>query len=284
MATSKKDSPGYIAGFAIGVCLVCSLGVSGAAIFLKDRQTENATVDRQKKVLDVAGLLRPGQNLPNAEIQGLFEQRLVPQLIDLKTGDPIAEVDGVGPVEYDPMKAAQAAGLAAPPNEAKVRFLPTVGKVYYLVDDKRAVKKIIIPVEGYGLWGFLFGYLAMEADGSTISGITYYKHAETPGLGGEVDNPVWKGSWKGKKAFAEGSDEVAIAVVKNASGEHQVDALSGATITSRGVTNMMEFWLGENGFGPFLAKVREQGPPEILGGAAAPTDPNPGQPANPEGT
>lgn len=263
MATSKMDKPGYIAGFAIGVCLVCSLGVSSAAIFLKDRQTENATVDRQKKVLDVAGLLRPGQDLANAEIQGLFEQRLVPQLINLETGEPIADVDGVGPVEYEPMRVAQKEGLTAPENAAKVRFLPKVGKIYYLVDDKRAVKKIILPIEGYGLWGFLFGYLAMEADGATISGITYYKHAETPGLGGEVDNPVWKGSWKGKKAFAEGSPEVAIEVAKNAKGDYQVDALSGATITSRGVTNMMQFWLGESAFGPFLAKVREQGPPPI---------------------
>ncbi|PRQ05971.1 Na(+)-translocating NADH-quinone reductase subunit C [Enhygromyxa salina] len=281
MATSKKDTPGYIAGFAIAVCLVCSLGVSGAAIFLKDRQTENATVDRQKKVLDVAGLLRPDQNLANAEIQGLFEERLVPQLINLETGEPVADVDGVGPVEYEPMRAAQAAGNTAPPNEAKVRFLPEIGKIYYLVDDKRAVKKIIIPIEGYGLWGFLYGYLAMEADGTTISGITYYKHAETPGLGGEVDNPVWKGSWKGKKAFAEGSADVAIAVVKNARGEHQVDALSGATITSRGVTNMMNFWLGEHGFGPFLAKVREQGPPPIIEAASSPSTDTP---AKPEGT
>ena len=277
MAVSKKDRPGYIAGFALGVCLVCSLGVSSAAIFLKDRQTENATVARQEKVLDVAGLIRPGQKLGNDAIQGLFNERLVPKLINLKTGEPVAEVDGVGPVDYEPMQAAQAAGLTAPENAAKVRFLPEFGKIYYLVDDKREVKKIILPIEGYGLWGFLYGYLAMEADGVTISGITYYQHGETPGLGGEVDNPVWKGSWKGKKAFDPGSSEVAIAVVKNASGEHQVDALSGATITSRGVTNMMDFWLGEHAFGPFLARVRDQGPPPIVGDSSAP----PATPATP---
>lgn len=262
---AKKDSPGYIAMFALGICLVCSLGVSSAAIFLKDRQVENATVARQKKVLDVAGLLRPGQELSNAEVQELFEARLVPQLIDLKSGEPVADVDGVGPAEYDAMKAAKAAKNTAPDNAAKVRYLPEVGTAYYLVDQGGAVKKLIIPIEGYGLWGFLFGYLAIEADGVTIAGITYYDHKETPGLGGEVDNPRWKGSWKGKKAYAEGSDEVAIEVVKNASGEHQVDALSGATITSRGVSNMMEFWLGEHGYGPFLANVRENGPPPIIG-------------------
>lgn len=261
---SKKDSPGYIAGFALGVCLVCSLGVSSAAIFLKDRQQENATVDKQKKILDVAGLVRPGQELSNAEVQALFEERLVPVLVNLESGAVVAEApDGSAPAEFDMMAVAKDRGVLPVANEAKVRFQPEIGQVYYLVDDKQEVKKIILPIEGYGLWGFLFGYLALEADGETISGITYYKHAETPGLGGEVDNPTWKGSWKGKKAFRPGDPTPAIAVEKNASGEYEVDALSGATITSRGVTNMMQFWLGESGFGPFLQKVRESGPPAI---------------------
>ncbi|NVB41880.1 Na(+)-translocating NADH-quinone reductase subunit C [Pseudenhygromyxa sp. WMMC2535] len=259
----KKDSPVYIAGFAVAVCLVCSLGVSGAAIFLKSRQEENATVARQKKVLDVAGLLRPGQELGNDDVQALFEERLVPALVDRETGELVADVDGVGPADYEPMEAAKANNLVAPANAAKVRFQPSVAKVYFLIDEKGAVKKVILPIEGYGLWGFLYGYLAMEADGVTIAGITYYEHAETPGLGGEVDNPNWKGSWKGKKAFQEGSDEVAIEVVKNARGEFQVDALTGATITSRGVTNMMDFWLGQNGYGPFLNKIRQSGPPQL---------------------
>ncbi|HLT34821.1 MAG TPA: Na(+)-translocating NADH-quinone reductase subunit C [Enhygromyxa sp.] len=259
---AKKDSPGYIAGFALGVCLVCSLGVSSAAIFLKDKQDENAKVDKQKKILDVAGLVRPGQQLSNSEVQSLFEGRLVPVLVDLDTGEVVTEApDGKTAAEFDMMDAAKARGVPPVANEAKIRFQPEVGQLYYLVDDKQQVKKIILPIEGYGLWGFLFGYLALEADGETIAGITYYKHAETPGLGGEVDNPNWKGSWKGKRAFKPGDPVPAITVAKNASGEYEVDALSGATITSRGVTNMMQFWLGENGFGPFLQKVRESGPP-----------------------
>jgi len=269
---AKKDSPVYIAGFALGVCLVCSLGVSSAAIFLKDRQVENAIVDQQKKVLDVAGLLKPDAAPSNDEVQALYTERIVPQLIELETGEPMAEYEGMGTAEYEPMVAAKKAKLEAPPNDAKVRFLPEVHEVFYLVDQKGQVKKLILPIEGYGLWGFLYGYLAVETDGVTIAGITYYKHAETPGLGGEVDNPNWKGLWKGKKIFREGEEEVAIAVVKNANDEYSVDALSGATITSRGVTNMLEFWLGEHGFGPFLAKVRDEGPPEIVGyepGAAA---------------
>lgn len=261
----KKDSAGYVVGFALAVCLVCSLGVSAAAIFLSDRQEENATVARQKKVLDVAGLLRPGEQLSNAEVAELFEARFVPQLVNFKTGELVAEVDGLGPADYQPLEAAKAAKMKAPSNDAKVRYLPEVGKLYYLVDERGQIKKIIVPIEGYGLWGFLYGFLALEADGETIAGITYYDHKETPGLGGEVDNPNWKGKWKGKKLYLPGETEPAVEVVKNASGDIEVDALSGATITGRGVTYMMDFWFGPEAYGPFLQKVREGGPPAPVG-------------------
>lgn len=261
----NKDSPGYIVGFSLGVCLVCSLGVSAAAILLKEKQDVNAKVAQQEKILGVAGLLGPGGKLSTDEVQALFNERLIPVLVDLETGELVADVDGVSPADFDMMGTAKDANAVAESNDAKVRFQPKIGKLYYQVDDKGVTKKLIIPVEGYGLWGFLFGYIALEADGETVAGITYYKHAETPGLGGEVDNPKWKGLWKGKKAFAPGKPEVAIQVVKNANSEFEVDSLSGATITSRGVTYMMQFWLGDHGFGKFLQKVRESGPPQPPG-------------------
>jgi Na+-transporting NADH:ubiquinone oxidoreductase subunit C len=266
----NKDSPKYIVGFSLGVCLVCSLGVSSAAILLKDKQDVNEKVAMQEKILDVAGLVGPSGELTSEEVQQLFESRLIPVLVDFETGDLVADVEGVGPADFDMMGAAKDANAVADTNDAKVRFQPKIGKLFYQVDEKGVVKKLIIPVQGYGLWGDLFGYLALEADGETISGLTYYKHKETPGLGGEVDNPKWKSIWKGKKAFAPNKPEVAIEVVKNAKGEFQVDSLSGATITSRGVTNMMQFWLGERGFGKFLQKVRASGPPQPPGGLPAP--------------
>jgi Na+-transporting NADH:ubiquinone oxidoreductase subunit C len=261
----NKDDPKYILIFSLGVCLVCSLGVSAAAILLKEKQDVNAKVDKQEKILDVAGLLRPGADLAPDEVQQLFDARLIPVLVDLQSGELLADANGVSPADFDMMGAAKDANAIADSPEAviaKIRFQPAIGKLYYQVDENAEVKKLIIPIEGYGLWGTLYGYIALEADGETISGITYYKHIETPGLGGEVDNPKWKGSWKGKKAFAPGKPEVAVAVVKNAKGEYQIDSLSGATITSRGVTYMMQFWLGERGFGKFLQKVRESGPPQ----------------------
>lgn len=264
----NKDSPKYIVGFSLGVCLACSLGVSAAAILLKERQDVNADVAKQEKILAVAGLLKPSGKLSPDEVNKLFDSRLIPVLVDLETGQLVADADGVTPDEFDMMGAAKEANALAKSPEAaisKIRFQPKIGKLYYQVDEEGAVKQLIIPIEGYGLWGTLFGYIALEADGETVSGITYYKHIETPGLGGEVDNPKWKASWKSKKVFAPGKPEVAIAVVKNAKGDYQIDSLSGATITSRGVTYMMQFWLGERGFGNFLQIVRESGPPQPPG-------------------
>ena len=138
--------------------------------------------------------------------------------------------------------------------------MPDDGLVYEVVKDDE-VEAIILPIEGMGLWSTLYGYIALDADVNTIEGITFYEHGETPGLGGEVDNPRWKALWPGRKAFDERGN-VKIQVKKGPAGPpsedpYQVDGLSGATLTSRGVTNMLHFWLGEEGFGPYLDRLSE---------------------------
>jgi len=102
----------------------------------------------------------------------------------------------------------------------------------------------------------------MDKDTTTIRGLTFYAHGETPGLGGEVDNPRWKALWPGRKAFDE-NWKPDIRVIKGQAGSpetdpHHVDGLSGATLTSRGVTNLLLFWLGDQGFGPYLQQFRQQ--------------------------
>ena len=120
---------------------------------------------------------------------------------------------------------------------------------------------VILPVSGMGLWSTLYGFVALDADLRTIRGLTFYEHGETPGLGGEVDNPRWKALWPGRRAF--GADaEVRIEVIRGRAGPadvdpHRVDGLAGATMTGRGVTNMLRFWLGEHGFRPYLERLRE---------------------------
>lgn len=253
-----QHSTGYIVGFAVVICLICALFVSGAAVGLKDRQDANILLDRQKKVLTVAGLIEEGQSLDATEITALFESNVKQRVIDLDTGAYNDEIDAAS---FDQKATASDpdTSRAAPENAAKVRRLPNQALVFDIM-EKGERTSLIVPIEGYGLWGTLYGYLALAPDTRTIVGITFYDHKETPGLGGEVDNPRWKSLWPGRLAFDE-RWRPAISVKKGSAGPveqdpYQVDGLSGATITSRGVTSLLRFWLGEDGFGPYLAKQR----------------------------
>ena len=95
-------------------------------------------------------------------------------------------------------------------------------------------------------------------DGNSVLGLTFYEHAETPGLGGEVDNPRWKAQWPGKQIMDDGGN-IKLHILKGKAEQpdaYTVDGLSGATLTTRGVDNLIHYWLGEHGFGPYLARIR----------------------------
>ncbi len=253
-----QHSTGYIVGFAVSICLVCALLVAGSAVGLKDRQDANILLDRQKKVLTVAGLMQDGDRLTREEIATVFESSIQQKVIDLKTGEVQPEIDGAS---FDQQAAASDpdTSVPAPENLAKIRRLPNNALVFDVIEQGK-LKALILPIEGYGLWGTLYGYIALAPDARTIVGITFYSHKETPGLGGEVDNRRWKALWPGRLAFDD-RGQPAIAVKKGVAGSieedpYSVDGLSGATITSRGVTSLVRFWLGDNGFGPYLASYR----------------------------
>jgi len=255
-----QHSNGYIIGFAAAVCAVCGFVVALSAVSLKDRQDANVLLDRQKNVLAVAGLMKPGEKIDSEEINRRFDESIQARVIVRSTGKVNETIDAT---TFDQKKAAKdpATSAAAPANAAKVMRLSNDVLIYEVVTDGR-VAAMILPIEGMGLWSVLYGYISIAADATTIKGITYYQHGETPGLGGEVDNPRWKAKWIGRKAFDE-RGKAAIAVKKGTAGSPQedpyrVDGLSGATITSRGITNMLRFWLGEEGFGPYIERQRAQ--------------------------
>lgn len=248
----------YIVLFAAAVCGVCSIFVASAAVLLEDRQDENRLLDVQEKVLTVAGLKAAGEELSDATIRQLFDKNMIAEVVDVASGQLAEDVDAA---KFDQQAVARDPETSSvpPANKAKVLRVPNQALVYR-VEEAGEVQAIVLPVEGTGLWGTLYGYIALEADGRTINGITFYKHKETPGLGGEVDNPRWKALWKGRQAFDENGD-VRITVKKGIAGPpetdpYQVDGLSGASITSRGVTNLLAFWLGDEGFGPYLDLYR----------------------------
>jgi len=257
----QLNSVKYTIFFSAIVCIVCSIMVAASAVALAERQETNRKVYKQRNVLLAAGIIKDGQKVPNQDVIKLFSENIEMKLVDLKTGEYAKEGD---PATYDQLRAREdpAQSEVAPANNSSIKRVPKLGLVFHVMKDGK-VDAVVIPVEGYGLWGTLYGYLAFEHDANTVRGITYYDHKETPGLGGEVDNPKWKALWPGRKGY-DSERKPAIKVIKGKAGAvdaapHSIDGLSGSTITSNGVSYMMQFWLGENGYGPFLQKFGKQG-------------------------
>ncbi len=260
MPGPNLNSTGYIVGFATALCGVCAIFVASSAVGLKERQEANKLVDRQSKVLAVAGLIDTDASLSAEEIRSKYEANIDAIVVTLKTGEAVEGVDGDS---FDQRKATNDPSQSepAPPNAAQVTRIPEKGVVYRVVENGE-VQTLILPIVGKGLWSTMYGFLALKPDANTISGITFYEHGETPGLGGEVENPEWQAKWKDRKAFGP-SGEVAVKVIKGpaknpSEAPHEVDGLTGATITSRGVSATLAFWLGEHGYGPYLQQFKRE--------------------------
>lgn len=258
MPRLDRDSLVYTFGFAAAVCLVCAVVVASTAVLLRPLQERNQRVDRLSKVLQVAGLMEHDERLSPEEVVERFERHIVPRVVELKTGE---YHDAVDASTYDQRAAAKdpEQSHAAAANDARVLRVPNHGLVYHVVEDD-SVEALILPIQGYGLWSTMYGYIALERDAETIAGITFYEHGETPGLGGEIENPRWQALWRGRRAFDERGN-VEIQVIKGSAGPpqsdpHRVDGLSGATITARGVSATLAFWLGPDAFGPYLEAYR----------------------------
>lgn len=259
-----KESLKNVLFVAISVCLVCSVVVSAAAVMLRPAQQANQLLDQRQNILRAAGALPEGSNVDaeGRSTQELFEAFEV-RAVNLETGEFTDEVD---PATYEPIAAAKvpelSADLPAERDVATIGRRENISKVYIRRNEAGEIVKVVFPVRGYGLWGTMFGYLALEGDLETIAGLGFYSQKETPGLGGEVDNPLWKAQWPGVKLYGE-QKEVSIALVKNRSPEgspraqYEVDALSGATLTTRGVENLVRFWMGPEGFGPFIENLKQ---------------------------
>lgn len=236
---------------AITLCLFASMIVSLAAVSLRPVQEANKLRDKQINILQVAGVYEPGVNVTEA-----FEA-FEPHVLELATGSFTDQFDAK---TFDDRAAADDPELshALTDDPAGIGRQADFKTVYLLRDDSGAIDKVILPIHGYGLWSTLYGFIALEENGNDIFGLQFYEHAETPGLGAEVDNPRWKALWKGKK-LADESGKLQITVDKTppaAGSDYYVDALAGATLTSRGVDNLVKFWMGDNGYATFLNKLK----------------------------
>lgn len=240
------------------LCIVCSVVVSTAAVMLKPSQVANKAKDFKINVLKAGGLYDKGIG-SGKSIEEMFEQVSI-KLVDLDSGQ---FTDG-DPAVYDQRKASkdpnQSEVLSKDEDLAKISRRENISKVY-IVNEGDELKKVILPIKGYGLWSTLYGFISLESDLNTVSGLTFYEHAETPGLGGEIDNPSWKALWPGKQVYAD-DGSVALTVIKGKlspstpNPESKIDGLSGATLTTKGVDNLVKFWMGSMGYAKFLENLK----------------------------
>lgn len=263
---------------AFGLCVVCSVVVATAAVVLKPVQERNKQLDKQRNILVAAGLLRGDESASATVIAERFKA-ITPIVLDLETGETLADVQATA---LDPKKEAVNPSLSraiSTGDTAKIRRIPKRAAIY-LLEENGKVARYIFPVYGKGLWSTMYGFIALESDLTTVAGITFYDHGETPGLGGEIVSPRWQHGWNAKKVFPESKTEQAagprqpsLVVVRHGTPQlnaHQVDGIAGATLTGNGVTGTVQFWLGEQGYGHYIARLQQEASPSRAPESSAP--------------
>ena len=253
--SAKKETLGKTVGIVVAVCLACSIVVSGSAVGLRSLQQTNAALDKQSNILAAAGLL--GEAQTKQEIADIYDTRVEERFVDLETGQYVenpAKDTGKPYDMYGRVSKAKETSVKVEGSPAGFSSRAKVASVYHIKSESGTVERLVLPVHGSGLWDLMYGFLALDADGETIRELIYYQHKETPGLGGEIQNPEWQAKWNGKQLFNNG--EVAIEVRKGGTkgDQYAVDALSGATLTSNGVENTLQYWASEQGYGTYLTK------------------------------
>jgi len=253
---SKLNKDSVLGTFVIIVtfCLVCSVLVSSAVVALDPFKAAAVANDRQVNILKVSGFEVKGS------VAKTFKEHIESHLIDVETGSlsddvvPASQIEGYN---FASLAKKPASSVKIPKDRdvagilSRAKYMP----VYFAKDENGKVARVILPFYGQALWSTVYGYVALSpVDANTILGVTFYSHGETPGLGGEIDNPRWQALWVDKKLTNE-NGEYKFHIVKNAADKnHEIDALSGATLTSVGVDKTAAFWLGD-AYKPFLEKL-----------------------------
>ena len=248
----KKESVLGILWVTGLVSLVCSLIVSATAISLRPLQEEN----RRTAILEAVSSLTEaaGQDYRSSDsVQIRIEQKI----IDLELGEYV-DNEKIANLSLSEIMRAQnwSRPLDKKEDIAQIKRLPRYMRIYFAIDANDQVRQIILPIFGYGLWSTMYAMVAVETNGQTVWGISFYEQKETPGLGGNVANLNWEKQWRGKKIFSS-DGEVGLHLVKPDGrnlDDQEISALSGATITTRGVENMLHFWFGNLGYKKYLQK------------------------------
>ena len=262
--SKPKSNNAKTISVALTLCLVCSVLVSAVAVGLKPAQIENARLDRNKNILVAADMYNAESDTAD-DVAERFKDFDV-KIIDLNKGNYLDDdqLKAAGIPDRNAYDASQATKNQALSEDlgdndpAGIGRKPKYAKVYVKEDDAGKPELVVLPIQGYGLWGTIYGFLTLESDMNTIKGISFYEHKETPGLGARIEEPEWRAQWNGIHSYDDNGD-VATGVTKAGNPkDNWVDGISGATLTSRGVSNMIQFWLGDQGYKPYLDMLRKE--------------------------
>lgn len=261
---ASKDSPLRALLTVLVTAVVCSSIVSASVVLLRPIQLNIKLLERSGYILQLTGLLPAGASIGDEELLDLFKN-LDARVVDIDEASLDTEFD---PYTFDGRKAAADPELsvAIPPRDD----LAGLGRrshfrTIYLVWRDGKLSRVVLPINGAGMWSMLYGYISLGSDFNTIAGVVFHEQAETPGLGDQIAKPHWQQKWIGKKLYDE-SGEMLFRIAEGAvtegspAAEYEVDALTGATVTGNHVTALLQYWFGPNGYGPLLQRLREQPP------------------------
>ena len=260
----SNDSPRKAILVVLLTALVCSSLVSAAVVILRPIQLNNQLLERSRNIMQLTGLLAGDQYPSDEDLLSLY-RGLDVRMVDI---DGAVFIDDIDPNTFDKRRAAgdRELGTAIPAGEDRAnlsrrsRFAPI-----YMVWHDDELERVILPIRGSGMWSMMYGFIALESDLNTIADATFYEQGETPGLGDQITRPDWLVQWRGRQIYDPAGElrfAVSEGVVEAGSlaALHQVDALTGATVTADAVTGLVHYWFGPHGYRGILEHMLEQPP------------------------
>ena len=232
------------------VAVVCAVLVSLTAVSLRPLYLANLETERMARLATIVETL-------DRVADGMRLEDIEARVVKLEDGTYSDDID---PATYDARRAANDPGKSVdiPPqlDLAGIKRRADHAVVYLIRNSNNRIDALILPVRGVGYQSALYGYLALAADANEILALKFYEHGETPGLGSRIQDPDWEALWPGNHAFDE-SGKVSIRVGSSAGfAGDRIDGITGATRTTTGVDRLVQFWLGDFGFGPYLERIR----------------------------
>ena len=214
--------------FIITVSFICSMLLSLASEGLKDKKNLNIELDKKKNILQSIGI----------ETVGLSSEMIISKF-NFNIKEQVINIDGM--IVNDILHKDLEKNINRRSGDTEYY---NENNKYFPLFISETMNSIILPISGKGLWSSLFGYVAINSKNySTVNGITFYAHGETPGLGAEISKDWFKSNFVGKEIYNGGalvSVRVAKAGMANKSSSYEVDGISGATITSNGVEELLK--------------------------------------------